>query len=142
MPAIIEIAPAEEWAVTADEFIDISRFLAENEFNLWKEFEADYPGKPLPKTKILWGSTSYTAFRGFGAACAALAMVAALAQVIQAIRNYTPPATRRKRRTYLCVGACLGIITAAREDVGIMENRALETEDTARRKARKFDSRA
>jgi hypothetical protein len=143
MPAaIIEIIPEVEWVVTPDEFIDISRFLSETEFTVWKEFEADYPGKQVPATKIRWGSSTYTAFSALGAAFAALAVVATLAQVITVVQQAETPTKRRRRRTYLCVSKCLGIIHAAQEDVGVMENRALETEEKPKRKARKFKSRS
>lgn len=141
-PMSAELCPVEEWIVTADEFIDVSRFLADTEFQLWKEFEADYPGRKLPTGKIRWGSSHFTAFKQFGQVCATLAAVAVLAQVIEAVQTYEPVSTRRKRRTWLCVSSCLGIITAARDTLDAMETRALESEESPRRKARTFRSRS
>lgn len=89
-----------------------------------------------PEIKLPSGK--YAVVEGLGAAVSALAVVVAVAALIQLISTYTTPKERRRRRTEICVKKCLEVLTSAQKEMKQYHNfRALEAEEESRR-TRKF----
>lgn len=90
------------------------------------------------------GQIRIACFPALCAAAEALTIAMVAATIISIVENYTTPKNRRRRRTHLCASTASAIVEMVRQDIanGYFQNRALEYDNTEKRKQRNFKSRA
>lgn len=99
--------------------------------------------KKFPMTKVEYGTFTYRASAQARAAFWSMAITLLLGFAITQTSNLTTNKNRRRKKTELCVKACLAIVSDALKDVDFIMNRALTSEDGPRapRKTRKYKTR-
>jgi hypothetical protein len=145
---IVDVPLIEEISkLDLDEIDDMLKRAGPDIYRIYTNLPEEAPAKRWNPTPVkIQGAPRFLAWVGVGAALSTLATVLALASlvqvVIQYVDGYSTPKTRRRKRTEICVARCLGILKNAGEEVKFMNTRALETDDSAKRTRRKFQSRA